>query len=111
MVDEDYAVVNTSSGSTYYVRVLSTLDRELLKPNAAICLHKYSHAVVDILPPEADSTVQSHQLTEKPEVTYDVRWATGAGPRPPAVTRRTRSPPFAGHWRPGHSEAGGERGG
>merc|ERR1719199_2302847 len=68
MIDTNYGIVNSSSGSTYYVRVLSTLDRELLKPNTSIALHRHSHSVVDILPPESDSTVQL--MSEKPDVTY-----------------------------------------
>jgi hypothetical protein len=40
------------------VRILSTLDREALKPNASVALHRHSHSVVDILPPESDSTIQ-----------------------------------------------------
>ena len=71
MVDENYGIIQATSGSTYYVRVLSTLDRELLKPNVSVALNKHSHSVVDILPSEADSTVQAMQMTEKPDVTYD----------------------------------------
>lgn len=48
-------------GSNYFVRILSTLNRELLKPNCSVALHRHSHAVVDILPPEADSTVPKRQ--------------------------------------------------
>eukprot|EP00494_Astrolonche_serrata_P024312 UN24570 len=70
MVDENYAVVN-SSNDNFYVRVLSTLNREELKPNCSIALHKHSHSVVEILPPEADSTVNSLAMTEKPNVTYN----------------------------------------
>lgn len=58
MIDVNYAIVNSTAGSTYYVRTLSTLDREKLKPNTSIALHRHSHAVVDILPPESDSSVQ-----------------------------------------------------
>ena len=71
MVDENYGIASSTSGSTYFVRVLSTIDRELLKPNASVALHKYSHAIVDTLPPEADSSIQMLQMTEKPDVTYD----------------------------------------
>jgi len=71
MVDENYGIVSSTSGSTYFVRVLSTIDRELLKPNASVALHKYSHALVDTLPPEADSSIQMLQMSEKPDVTYD----------------------------------------
>lgn len=68
MIDTNYGIVNSTSGSTYYVRVLSTLDREKLKPNTSIALHKHSHSVVDILPPESDSSIQL--VTERPDVTY-----------------------------------------
>lgn len=68
MIDVNYAIVNSTAGSTYYVRTLSTLDREKLKPNTSIALHRHSHAVVDILPPESDSSVQL--VVERPDVTY-----------------------------------------
>lgn len=68
MIDANYGIVSSTAGSNYYVRILSTLDREMLKPNTSIALHRHSHSVVDILPPESDSTVQL--MTEKPDVTY-----------------------------------------
>jgi 26S proteasome regulatory subunit T3 len=68
MIDANYGIVSSTAGSNYYVRILSTLDRELLKPNTSIALHRHSHSVVDILPPESDSTVKL--LAEKPDVTY-----------------------------------------
>ena len=68
MIDANYGIVSSTAGSNYYVRILSTLDREMLKPNTSIALHRHSHSVVDILPPESDSTVQL--MSEKPNVTY-----------------------------------------
>merc|ERR1712070_672725 len=68
MVDENYGIVMSTAGSNYYVRILSTLDREQLKPNASVALHRHSHSVVDILPPESDSTIQL--MSEKPDVSY-----------------------------------------
>merc|ERR1711997_375515 len=67
-VDQNTGIVSSTAGSNYYVRILSTLDRELLKPNTSIALHRHSHSVVDVLPPESDSTVQL--MSEKPDVTY-----------------------------------------
>ena len=58
MIDANYGIVSSTAGSNYYVRILSTLDREMLKPNTSIALHRHSHSVVDILPPESDSTVK-----------------------------------------------------
>ena len=50
---------------------MSTLDREALKPNTSIALHRHSHSVVDILPPESDSTVQL--MSEKPNGIKEVK--------------------------------------
>ena len=68
MIDANYGIVSSTAGSNYYVRILSTLDRELLKPNTSIALHRHSHSVVDVLPPESDSTVKL--MEEKPNVSY-----------------------------------------
>ena len=57
-------------GSNYYVRILSTIDKELLKPNASVALHKHSNALVDVLPPEADSSIAMLSAEEKPNVAY-----------------------------------------
>merc|ERR1712205_218018 len=41
---------------------------EKLKPNSSVALHRHSHSVVDILPPESDSTISLMQ--EKPDISY-----------------------------------------
>jgi 26S proteasome regulatory subunit T3 len=46
-----------------YVRVLSILDREKLKPNCSIAIHRYSNAIVDILPSESDSGIQMMKVS------------------------------------------------
>ena len=87
MVGDDYAVVATTSGHTCksspwpflfdfravvvaYVRVMSTIDRELLKPGVTIALHRQSQAVVDVLPADADTSVLNTEMAEKPDVKY-----------------------------------------
>ena len=70
MVDASNGVVGSTTGSNYYVRILSTLNRELLKPSASVALHRHSNALVDILPPEADSSISMLTDAEKPDVTY-----------------------------------------
>lgn len=57
-------------GSNYVVRILSTLDRELLKPSSSVALHRHSNALVDILPPEADSSISMLGADERPDVKY-----------------------------------------
>jgi|ERR1711907_102128 len=70
MIDEHTGIVGSANSTTNYVRILSTLDRELLKPSASVALHRYSSALVDVLPPEADSSIQLMAAEDKPDVTY-----------------------------------------
>lgn len=70
MVDANSGIVGSTTGSNYYVRILSTLNRELLKPSASVALHRHSNSLVDILPPEADSSISLLGEHEKPNVTY-----------------------------------------
>ncbi|KAA3677812.1 hypothetical protein P879_09069 [Paragonimus westermani] len=69
-VDQNTGILGSTTGSNYYVRILSTIDRELLKPGASVALHKHSNALVDVLPPEADSSISMLQPDEKPDVGY-----------------------------------------
>lgn len=69
-IDEQTAIVASTSGSNHIVKILSTVDRELLKPSATVALHRHSNALVDVLPPEADSSIAVLGDTERPEVSY-----------------------------------------
>jgi 26S proteasome regulatory subunit T3 len=69
-IDEHTGIVSSTTGSNYYVRILSTIDHELLKPGSAVALHKHSNALVDILPPEADSSISMLAAEDRPEVMY-----------------------------------------
>merc|ERR1711907_268560 len=71
MVDQLHGIVASTTGSTYYVRILSTINRELLRPSSSIALHRHSNSVVDVLPPEADSSISLMSDAEKPDVTYN----------------------------------------
>jgi 26S proteasome regulatory subunit T3 len=69
-IDEHYVIVSSTTGANSYVRCLSTVNRELLKPNATVALHRHSNALVDTLPPESDSSIAILEQSEKPDVTY-----------------------------------------
>jgi len=69
-IDQFTAIVGSTTGSNYYVRILSTIDRELLKPSSSVALHKHSNALVDVLPPEADSSITMLSADEKPDISY-----------------------------------------
>ena len=64
MVDQNNGIVGSTTGSNYYVRILSTINRELLKPSASVALHRHSNALVDVLPPEADSSISLQLVSE-----------------------------------------------
>lgn len=70
MVDANTGIVGSTTGSNYFVRILSTINRELLKPSSSVALHRHSNALVDILPPEADSTISMMGADERPDVSY-----------------------------------------
>ncbi|GMG55730.1 unnamed protein product [Ambrosiozyma monospora] len=70
-IDQQTGIVTSTTGSNYVVKILSTLDRELLKPSASVALHRHSNALVDILPPEADSSISIVGDKERPDVTYN----------------------------------------
>ncbi|GJV38314.1 26S proteasome regulatory subunit 6B, partial [Tanacetum coccineum] len=72
MIDQNNGIVGSTTGSNYYVRILSTINRELLKPSASVALHRHSNALVDVLPPEADSSISLLSQSEKPDVTYSM---------------------------------------
>merc|ERR1712070_811778 len=72
IIDHNHGIVSSTTGSNYYVRILSTINRELLKPSSSVALHRHSNAVVDVLPPEADSSIQLMGAGEKPNVTYQM---------------------------------------
>ena len=59
-----------TTGSNYYVRILSTIDRELFKLNASVALYKHSNALVNVLSPEVDSSITLLSAEEKPDVAY-----------------------------------------
>lgn len=70
MIDQNHGIIGSTMGSNSYIRILSTIDRELLKPSASVALHRHSSALVDVLPPEADSSIQMLAAADKPNVTY-----------------------------------------
>nr|CCC90830.1 putative proteasome regulatory ATPase subunit 3 [Trypanosoma congolense IL3000] len=69
-VDAGRGIVGGSSSSNYYVRILSTLDKEKLKPGTSVGLHKGSNSCVQILPNEVDTDIHVLRKEDRPDVTY-----------------------------------------
>lgn len=70
IIDKNTAIVSSTAGPNSVVKILSTVDRELLIPNTTVALHRHSSAIVDVLPPEADSSIPVMSGEERPDVTY-----------------------------------------
>ena len=71
MLDENHGIITKTSGAPYCVRILSTINRELLKPSASVALHRHSKAVVQVLPPESALSIAILSQSEKPDVSYN----------------------------------------
>lgn len=69
-IDTDTAIIGSTAGSNSVVKVLSTVNKELLRPNTSVALHRHSSALVDVLPPEADNTFSVLGEENRPTVTY-----------------------------------------
>ena len=63
-------IVNSTMGSNYVVKILSTLDRECLKPSSSIALHLHSNVLVNVLLADTDSSIAILGAEEKPDVVY-----------------------------------------
>ncbi|KAL6927838.1 26S proteasome regulatory subunit 6B [Hanseniaspora valbyensis] len=71
IIDNDTAIVTSTTGMNYVVKILSTLDKELLKPSTTVALHRHSNAIVKILPPDSDSSISIMSADDKPDVTFN----------------------------------------
>ncbi|EIJ88117.1 26S proteasome regulatory subunit T3 [Nematocida parisii] len=69
-IDSDTAIIGSTAGSNSIVKVLSTVNKELLKPNTSVALHRHSSALVDVLPPEADNIFSVLGEEGRPNVKY-----------------------------------------
>lgn len=70
IIDDRTATVNSFSGILSVVKILSTVDKSKLKPNAIVSLNKNSLAIVGVLPPESDTSIVVLADEEKPDVLF-----------------------------------------
>ncbi|WFD18309.1 26S proteasome regulatory subunit 6B [Malassezia caprae] len=70
-IDQMTGIVGSTTGSNYVVRILSTIDRELLKAGSSVALHRHSNSLVEVLPPESDSSIVMMSQSERPTETYN----------------------------------------
>ncbi|EFJ12599.1 hypothetical protein SELMODRAFT_425287 [Selaginella moellendorffii] len=69
VIDGDHAIVLWEH-TPRYIRIQSTVNRELLKPGSSVGVNRHSLALMDVLPLEVDSSVSILTDSLRPEVTY-----------------------------------------
>jgi 26S proteasome regulatory subunit T3 len=72
MVDGNNGIIDSTTGSKYYVPILSTINCELFKPSMFVTLHHHSNTLINVLSHDADLCISLLGSTEKPNITYNV---------------------------------------
>lgn len=70
VLDDNRAVVRSSSGPSFVVNVIKSIDEKLLKPNARVALNQRNFAIVEVLPQQKDPLVTAMEVEDRPTVSY-----------------------------------------
>lgn len=69
MVDGNTCIIIFDE-TEHYVHIMSTIDRERLRPQVDVALHRSSHVLVDVLPLQVDTSIGLMQQEDRPNVTF-----------------------------------------
>ncbi|KAG1661299.1 hypothetical protein FOA52_008646 [Chlamydomonas sp. UWO 241] len=70
IIDENHAIVSSTSGPEYYVSMLSFVDKTQLEPGSTVLLHNKVMSVVGILGDDADPMVSVMKVEKAPLESY-----------------------------------------
>lgn len=70
IIDDDHAIVSSSTGSDQYVSILSIVDKDLLEPGCSVLLHHKSSAIIGVLTDDTDPSVNVMKLDKAPTESY-----------------------------------------
>ena len=70
IVDDDHAIVSSTSGPEWYVLIMSFVDKDLLEPGCSVLLHHKSMSIVGVLQDDADPSVNVMKLEKAPSESY-----------------------------------------
>ncbi|KAG7900909.1 hypothetical protein KL935_002842 [Ogataea polymorpha] len=70
IIDDDHAIVSSSSGPEYYVSILSFVDKGLLEPGCQVLLHHKTVSIVGVLQDETDPVVNVMKMDKSPTESY-----------------------------------------
>mmetsp|Transcript_40967 Transcript_40967/g.63946 ORF Transcript_40967/g.63946 Transcript_40967/m.63946 type:complete len:387 (+) Transcript_40967:2376-3536(+) len=68
--ENKYAIVSATTGSNYFVRIISTLEKSMMTLNSSVLLHKNSNALIGILSEKDCSPVKIVDAKDKPNVNF-----------------------------------------
>ncbi|KAL9948836.1 ATPase of 26S proteasome regulatory subunit 4 [Verticillium nonalfalfae] len=70
MIDDDHAIVSSTTGPEYYVSIMSFVDKDLLEPGTSVLLHHKSVSIVGVLTDDTDPLVSVMKLDKAPTESY-----------------------------------------
>ncbi|KAL2191590.1 26S proteasome subunit P45 [Thermothelomyces heterothallicus CBS 203.75] len=70
MIDDDHAIVSSTTGPEYYVSIMSFVDKDLLEPGASVLLHHKTVSIVGVLTDDTDPLVSVMKLEKAPTESY-----------------------------------------
>ncbi len=71
ILDENRAIVKSSTGPNLVVYIGGGIDRSKLVPGAVVALNQRGSAIVEVLPSHVDPLIKGMEVIEKPETTYN----------------------------------------
>jgi len=71
ILDDDRAIVKSSTGPNLVVYISGAVDRSKLAPGAIVALNQRGSAIVEVLPSHVDPLIKGMEVIERPETTYD----------------------------------------
>lgn len=70
VLDDDRAVVKSTTGPNLIVKISAGVDRSRLKPGAIVALNSRGSTIVEVLPGRTDPMVKAMEVIEKPGVYF-----------------------------------------
>ena len=70
IVDENHAIVDVSDSLTYYVGIMSFVDKDQLEPGTTVLIHNKSLGVIGLLQDEVDPLVSVMKVDKAPLESY-----------------------------------------
>ena len=72
MIDDNHAIVSSTTGPEYYVNVMSFVNQDLLEPGCSVLLHNKFMSIVGILGDDTDPMVSVMKVDNR-RILYGIR--------------------------------------